>query len=144
MITANADVFIRRPIEYVFAFLTDAINHPRWDSSSVAMVPVQPGPWREGLEFHEVRRIGLRPTEIRSRIAGYEPGRSMDLESLAGPPFRGHWQLVAADGVTRLRWTGELQPAGLMRLFAPLIERQFRRSTATNFARLQTLLEGGA
>jgi hypothetical protein len=144
MITASADVFIRRPIDDVFAFLTDAANHPRWDSSSVEMVPLQPGTWRQGLEFREVRRIGPRLTEVRSRIAGYEPGRGMDLESLTGPSFRGHWRLTAADGGTRLQWSGELQPAGLMRFIAPLIERQFRQTTAANFARLQSLLEGGA
>jgi uncharacterized membrane protein len=144
MITADADLFIGRPIEEVFAFLTDVTNHPRWDTSSIEMVPLQPGPWRKGLEFHEVRRIGPRITEVRSRIAGFEPDRSMDLESLTGPSFRGHWRLSAADGGTRLRWTGELQPTGVMRFIAPLIERQFRRATATNFERLQQLLEGGA
>jgi hypothetical protein len=105
------------------------------------MVALQPGPWQAGLEFREVRRIGRRPTEVRSRIAAFEPGQSMDLESLSGPSFRGHWRLSAVDGKTRLRWSGELEPSGLARILAPLIQRQFRRTTAANFARLKALLE---
>lgn len=31
MITASADITIHRPIQDVFAFLTDAANHPRWE-----------------------------------------------------------------------------------------------------------------
>jgi hypothetical protein len=142
MITASADMTIERPVEDVFAFLTDASNHRRWDSTSIDMVPLEAVPWRTGLEFREVRRIGPRPMEVRSRIAGFEPDRSMDLESLTGPAFRGHWRLAAVDGGTRLRWNGELEPSGLMRILAPLIERQFRRTTASNFARLKDVLEG--
>jgi Polyketide cyclase / dehydrase and lipid transport len=141
MITASADIKIERPVDEVFAFLTDASNHQRWDSTSVEMVPAEPGPWHQGLEFREVRRIGPRPTEVRSRIAGFEPGKSMDLESLSGPTFRGHWRLSSEEGGTRLRWTGELQPTGPMRFLAPLIERGFRQTTAANFARLKKVLE---
>jgi hypothetical protein len=144
MITASADVTVDRPVEDVFLFLTDAANHGRWDSTSIEMEPLQPGPWHEGLEFREVRRIGRRPTEVRSRIARFESGRSMDLESLTGPTFRGHWRLSAVDGRTRLRWTGELEPSGLARILSPLIQRQFRQTTAANFARLKDVLEGAA
>jgi hypothetical protein len=106
------------------------------------MEPLQPGPWRQGLEFREVRRIGPRPVEVRSRIAAFDPGRGMDLESLTGPSFRGHWRLSPVEGGTRLKWNGELASSGLMRVLAPLIQRQFRQTTAANFARLKDVLEG--
>jgi uncharacterized protein YndB with AHSA1/START domain len=144
VITASADVTIDRPVDEVFAFLTDASNHRRWDSTSIEMVPLQPGPWHQGMEFREVRRVGPRPTEVRSRIAAIESGRSMDLESMTGPPFRGHWRLSGEGGQTRLRWTGELETSGLARLLSPLIQRQFRQTTAANFARLKDILESGA
>ena len=104
------------------------------------MVPSDAGQWRKGLEFREVRLIGRRPTEVRSRIAAFEPHQSMDLESLTGPTFRGHWPLSMADG---LRWTGELELSGLARALSPLIQRQFRQTTAANFTKLKEILEGG-
>ena len=143
MITATADVTIDRPIEDVFAFLTEAANHGLWDSTSIEMVPSESGPWRQGLEFRELRLIGRRPTEVRSRIAEFEPNQGMDLESLTGPTFRGHWRLSAADGRTRLRWTGELELSGFARVLSALIQRQFRHATAANFTKLKSVLEGG-
>jgi uncharacterized membrane protein len=88
VITHRVELSIARPVEEVFAFLTDARNHPRWDSTSVAMEAQEAGPWRQGLVFREVRRVP-RPTEVRSRIAAFEPNKSFDMESLSGPRFAG-------------------------------------------------------
>ena len=142
MITASADITIDRPVQEVFAFVTDERNHPKWDSTSVEMEALEPGPWRPGSTFREVRRIGPRTTEMRSRVADLTPGSSMDIESLTGPMFRGHWRFEAIGDATRLRWTGELQPGGAQRLLQPLIARQFRATTSANFARLKDVLEG--
>src|ERR1043166_6151636 len=109
MITKSIDIRIERPVADVFAFLTDAANHPRWDASSVVMEPQEPGAWHAGLTFREVRRIGPRTMEFRSRIAELEPDRKMELRSLSGPPFQGHWRFSPSNGGTRLQWSGEMQ-----------------------------------
>ncbi len=142
-ITKSIDITIGRPVEEVFAFLTDAANHARWDSSSLVMEPQEAGPWRAGLTFREVRRIGPRPTEVRSVIAELEPNRRMELRSLSGPPFQGHWRFSPMGSSTRLRWTGEIELVGFARLFAPLVTRSFSQSAETNFARLKMILESG-
>ena len=59
------------------------------------MVPQEPGPWRAGTTFREVRRID----EL-------EPNRLMELRSLTGRPFQGHWRFASAGTGTRLQWTG--------------------------------------
>lgn len=137
----SIDITMNRPVDRVFTFLTDAPNHPRWDRSSLAMEPLEPGPWRAGLTFREVRQIGPRQVEIRSTIAGFAPNRSFDIRSLSGPPFQGHWRFAPEAGGTRLRWTGEMQLKGPARLFAPLTAQSFRKSADANFARLKEILE---
>jgi hypothetical protein len=92
VITHQIDIVMRRPVETVYRFLTDAANHPRWDSSSLVMEPLEPGPWREGLTFREVRRIGPRNVEIRSSVAALTPNERFDIRNLTGPPFQGHWR----------------------------------------------------
>lgn len=141
MIVESVQVDIARPIGEVFEFLTDARNHPRWDASSLEMEPDQPGPWRAGLRFREVRRIGPRQIEFRSRIVALEAPTSMDLESLTGPPFTGQWRLSDHNGGTRLRWTGRMHLRGPQRLLQPLIARSFRRANTSNFAKLKDHLE---
>jgi carbon monoxide dehydrogenase subunit G len=141
MIVETVQIDIARPIGEVFEFLTDVRNHPLWDASSVEMEPDQPGPWRAGLGFREVRRIGPRRVAVRSRIVALEAPTSMDLESLTGPSFTGQWRLSDHDGGTRLRWTGRMQLFGPHRLLQPLIARSFRRASTSNFARLKSHLE---
>jgi carbon monoxide dehydrogenase subunit G len=142
MITKSIDITIDRPVEEVFAFLTDAANHPKWDRSSVAMELEQPGPWRTGTTFREVRRTGPGTSAIRSTIAELEPNRRMEIRSLSGAPFQGHWRLAPDGTGTRLQWSGEMQITGFARLFEPLIARSFSKDVEANFARLKRLLEG--
>lgn len=65
----------------------------------------------------------------------------MELRSLSGPPFQGHWRFSPVDGGTRLQWTGEMQLTGLISVFEPLIARSFGKSVERNFARLKQVLE---
>lgn len=141
MITKSIDITIDRPVEEVYAFLTDAANHPRWDSSSVAMEPDQPGAWRAGTTFREVRRIGRGTSEIRSTVAELEPNRRMEIRSLSGPSFAGHWRFSPAGTGARLQWSGEMRITGFARLFEPLIARAFSKDVEANFARLKRILE---
>jgi hypothetical protein len=141
VIRTSIDLIIDRPVNEVFTFLTDAANHPRWDRSSVAMEPQEPGPWHSGLTFREVRRIGPRTREMRSMLMALKPQHMMELRSLTGPPFQGHWRFSSAGSGTRFQWTGEMRLTGAMRLVAPVIARSFRASAKANVARLRHVLE---
>ncbi len=143
MIEHAVDTRIERPVEEVFAFITDAANHPRWDGSSVSMEPDEPGPWHEGLTFREVRRIGPRRMEIRSKVASLVPNERMDIDSLTGPEFHGHWRFTRDGSATVLRWSAEMAVDGPARLAEKLIARSFRKACDQNFRRLKEILEGG-
>lgn len=141
MIEHAIEVAIARPVEDVFAFVTDASNHPRWDTSSVSMSPAEPGPWKAGLTFHEVRRMGPRRMEFESRVAGLVPDESMDIDSVTGPEFHGHWRFVPDGAGTVLHWSCEMAVDGPARLAEKFIARSFRKACDENFARLKSLLE---
>ena len=104
------------------------------------MEALEPGAWRQGLAFREVRKIGPRRLQIRSHIATINPPTSMDIQSDTGPSFNGHWRLEERDGGTTLRWSCEMQPDG-PRFLEPLIARRFKSAVDANFARLKSILE---
>lgn len=143
MIEHAVEVRIDRSPADVFAFVTDAANHPRWDTSSLSMRADQPGPWAAGSTFHEVRKMGPRQMEIQSKVAALVPGQSMDIDSLTGPEFHGHWRLSPDGDGTVLRWSCEMAVDGPGRLLQPLIARSFKKACDQNFARLKKLLETG-
>jgi hypothetical protein len=103
----------------------------------------QLGPWRAGTTFREVRRMVPRPSAISSTVAELEPNCRMEIRSLSGPPFQGHWRFAPAGSGTRLQWSGELCPTGIARLFEPLIACSFSKGVDENFAKLKRILEGG-
>ena len=60
MLTFAAELLVNRPVEQVFAWLTNAENQGKFDKSSLKMEVLTPGPWRAGTQFRELRDVGGR------------------------------------------------------------------------------------
>jgi hypothetical protein len=144
MIRHQIDLQINRPVEEVFSFLTTTSNHSKWDPLSVSMEVLQPGAWRQGTTFREVRKIRGQDTEISSQIAVFDPNRRMEIQSLSGPDFHGTWIFEPVGNSTRLLYTAEMKLSGLMRLLEPLIARDFKKQLDTNFMTLKRVIEQGS
>jgi hypothetical protein len=143
MIRHQVNLQINRPVEEVFAFLTNAANHAKWDALSVEMEPQEPGDWHQGLKFREVRKLGGRDTEVYSQLAVFDLNRRMELQSLTGPYFHGTWIFEPKANGTQLLYTAEMKMGGVMRLLEPLIAGGFRKQLEENFANLKRVLERG-
>lgn len=141
MLKFSADVKVNRPVEKVFAWLTDANNQGKFDKSSLKMEALTPGPWRAETQFRELRDLGGRKTEVLSEIAELEPNRLFVIRSKTGPGWLGTWQFEPEGTGTRLRWTGQLTMKGFARLFEPLIGRQMKPQITRQFAELPKLIE---
>ena len=144
MITHAVELRIERPVEDVFAFLTNADNHPKWDTSSLSMTPQRAGPWEAGLVFDEVRKMGARQISFQSKVAALTPNESMEIESLSGAEYHGHWRFSPDGTGTRLTWSCEMKLKGPARLAEKAIAKPFKAGADQNFARLKELLDGGA
>jgi uncharacterized protein YndB with AHSA1/START domain len=123
MLKFAADLLVNRPIEQVFAWLTNAENQGKFDKSSLKMEALTPGPWRAGTQFRELRDLGGRKTEVLSEVAELEPNRRFVIRSKTGPEWLGIWLFEPEGQGTRLRWTGQMRMKGLGRLLEPLIGR---------------------
>jgi len=137
----SADVKVNRPVEKVFAWLTNPENQGKFDKSSLKMEALTPGPWRAGTQFRELRDLGGRKTEVLSEIAELEPNRLFIVRSKTGPGWLGTWQFEPEGAGTRLHWTGQLTMKGFARLFEPLIGRQMNSQISKQFTELPRLIE---
>jgi hypothetical protein len=137
-------VEIARPLEEVFAFVSDPVAFPRWQPSLVRLEPHAPGPLRVGSEATEVRRFLGRELETTWRCVEHEPCTRTAIECADGPvPFRGTFELEPADGGTRFTWTVETWGAA-SRLAGPIAGIATKRELAANAGRLRQLLEAEA
>lgn len=141
MLKFSADLLVNRPVDKVFAWLTDAKNQAKFDKSSLEMELLTPGPWRTGSQFREVRDLGGRKTDVLSEIAELETNKRFVIRSKTGPDWLGTWNFESEGNHTRLRWTGQLTMKGIARLFEPLIGRQMRPQIESQFAALPQIME---
>jgi uncharacterized protein YndB with AHSA1/START domain len=136
-------VEIRRSVNEVFDYLTDAANYPRWQPSLVEVRPRSQLRLKVGSEVTEVRRFLGREMETTWTCTEHDPCTRSTIETDDGPvPFRGTFLLEPAAEGTRFTWTVEVRGAAT-RLGGALVGRAVRRELQANSKRLKELLEGG-
>jgi len=141
MLKFSANLRVNRPIDKVFAWLTDASNQGKFDKSSLAMELLTPGPWKSGSQFRELRDLGGRKTEVLSEIAELETNKRFVIRSKTGPGWLGTWTFEPDGTGTKLHWTGQLSMKGFARLLEPLIGKQMRLQIDQQFSGLPKLIE---
>lgn len=140
---AEHTVTIRRPAQDVFGYLADGTRNPEWRTGVIEIRQTSAGPaatYRQVLSGPGGRRI-----DGDYRVTVFEPPRRLEFEVTAGPARpNGTFELTEGpdQGSTVVRFALDLEPAGLMRLMAPMITRQMRREVA-QLDSLKAVLESG-
>ena len=136
---------IDRPIEDVYAYVTDPDRLPEWQKGTVQVRRENgAGPLRGGDRLHEVHRAMGRNMRSTVEVAEIDPGRAFALDIVEGPlPLNGRWTFEPAGAGTQVRFTGEGDLRGPMRLAAPIVRRAVARQFRGHHERLKRALESG-
>jgi Polyketide cyclase / dehydrase and lipid transport len=125
MAHAEETVMIDRSAEEVFDFLADGSNNGRW-RAGVIEVADQSGDGAGAVWGQTMRGPGGRTIQGNYCVTDHDRPRRLGFEVIAGParplgvftlPSRGH-------SSTTLSFTLDLRPRGMMRLMAPMVQRQ--------------------
>jgi uncharacterized protein YndB with AHSA1/START domain len=142
MATFENTVMIARPVEDVFAFLSDLENIPKWNDAIVETRKVSEGPVGVGTIYQQVRSVPSR-SEERLEITTYDPPRQLAIRGRLGPfASRLFYALDAIPEGTRVTNTVELELRGPSRLLARVAVPRVREAVAANLRKLKDLLEG--
>jgi uncharacterized protein YndB with AHSA1/START domain len=124
MIAFETDVRIDRRIEEVFAYVSDPLNLPRWNSAVEAVRKTSAG--QNGVDStHSMERElpGGRAVNELEVVAG-EPPREFAIRTTAGPtPFLYRYQYSAENGETVMRLDAEVELPGAA-AFLPQLARR--------------------
>jgi uncharacterized protein YndB with AHSA1/START domain len=136
LLTASYEIQLQRPIDEVWAFLTDLPNTGRWrrrmdvswiEPGRTFAVTASFGPWRAMTMTGEVT-ASERPHRFAYRI-------------VEGPLKARNEYLLEAEGTgTRFTMSGGAGMGRLTRLLGPVLRRAYGRTTRDELARLETLL----
>jgi uncharacterized protein YndB with AHSA1/START domain len=136
---------INRPLEEVFAILSNEENRPKWSSTTIEVKKTSDDPIGVGTTWRGVDKIFGRRMERESVYTEYELNRKITQKSTSGPvPFKVQSIYEPVEGGTRVIVTAEAQPSGVFKLAAPLLVRLRKRQFTTDLANLKALLEARA
>jgi uncharacterized protein YndB with AHSA1/START domain len=141
MAMISVSTHIARPIEDVFAYVTDLRTEPLWDSAVRVAEVESGGPLRVGARVHNVRSVMGRAVETFNEITAYEPPRAFGFHGDVPFPVRGGYRFTPEGSGTRIEFYSEAELRGVLGLLAPLTTRVFAAQMRARFVTLKALLE---
>ena len=145
MATFNVSTTIKRPVEDVFAVLSNVENNPKWSSAALESEQTSAGPIGVGTTARFVGKFLGRRIESESEVTEFEPNRKYSWQSKSGPfPIKASTTFEQIEGGTRVNTTAEAEPGGFFKLAEPLIVSMGKRQFQSDLDNLKDLMEANA
>jgi uncharacterized protein YndB with AHSA1/START domain len=131
--------FIKKPVDEVFAVVTDGASWADWNPTVRASRRLDAGPIGNGARFEwQLRGVGKVVQEFQE----FEPNRRVRIVSHVKMVEGGHRFRFSAQGEqTRIDHELEIRPKGVFLLFAPMIGLNGRKNVRDTANALQAHLE---
>lgn len=139
----RVSVLVNRPVDEVFAYLSDPRRDPEWSGASDEMLQIDPGePIRSGTRFRQLGSFLGRRLVFLIEVTVYEENHRFGMKVVSGPfRFAGVRTVEAEDGRTRVTFTGGGESRGFFKLAEPLLEKVAARQLKRDLAALKQVLE---
>jgi uncharacterized membrane protein len=133
-------IYIDRPVDEVFAFLSDFENIPKWNYYVLEVRQLSESPIGVGTTYHQVRKTD----EQDFRIIEFAPDHMVAVKTLpqSSPGLEMRFTLYEEGNTTRLRDEWKLD-TGSPAILERLALRRVKSAVAENLAKLKKLLEEG-
>lgn len=140
MINIEKSVVIDRPVEEVFAYVTDGSKAPNWQGGLEA---VEGQASTVGSQYTEVRKFMGREMRSVLEITAFEPNTKWGAKVVKGPvPYEVSVQLEPQDGSTRMTTRVDGEPTGFFKVAEGMVKSQLEKSIEEDSQRLKKILEG--
>jgi uncharacterized membrane protein len=140
MLEFENTIYIDRPVDEVFAFLSDFENIPKWNYYVLEVRQLSESPIGVGTTYHQVRKTD----EQDFRIIEFAPDHMVAVKTLpqSSPGLEMRFTLYEEGNTTRLRDEWKLD-TGRPAILERLALRRVKSAVAKNLAKLKKLLEEG-
>ncbi len=141
MIAFQTSIAIERPIEEVFAHVSDPGNFPSWNSA-VREVRTSAGANGTGSTYAMDRQLPTGATTDRLEIVARKQPREFAIRTTSGPtPFLYRYHFAAENEKTILHLDAQVELKGVAALVPPLARLAVKHGVDDNLARLKLILE---
>ena len=140
----SSSIVINRPIEDVFAVLTNVENTGKWFPGDVKEWWTSPPPHGVGSTRRARVKMGLMTTENDAVATVYEPPHRAGLKGTSkNAPFEAMLTFEPVDGGTRVESNIELFMRGPAKLFGGMFTRWYGKSWDQGLVNLKRMMEAG-
>lgn len=144
VVRAEESIVVERPIEEVFAYLTDLERVPEWQTN-VLFLQLQSGSLRPGAQLVELRKFLGRKIESVVEVTEYDPPHRYTIKTQSGPiPFEISNVLSESGGGTRIDAAVEGEPGRFFGLIEWRVVKAVERELWNSLATLKDILEARA
>jgi uncharacterized protein YndB with AHSA1/START domain len=139
----TASVAIARPVEAVFAFMSNYEHDLQWRAGIIEMTQTPPGRPQIGTQTREVARFFGQTTVTPGEVTAYEPDREIAFTGLMSGAIRvsGRRTVEPMGEDTRFVYQATVELRGILWLLGPLIAARLRKRVAGDLRRLKERVE---
>jgi uncharacterized protein YndB with AHSA1/START domain len=142
VIAFETGVRIDRRVEKVFAFVSDPLNLPRWNSAVQTVRKTSAGENGVASTYSMERALPSGRAVNELKVVASEPPREFAIRTTAGPtPFLYRYELSAENGETVLSLDAEVELPGAAAFLPRLARRMVKKGVNDNLATLKQILE---
>jgi len=143
VIHIKGDIVIDRPVEDVFDYVADECNEPSYNAQMRHAEKISDGPIGVGTQYRaEVVSRG-RPVSMVIEFTEYErPRRLASKTTMSAMNIAYTLTFEPVGEGTRMGWSGEIEPHGMLKLMGPLVGWMGRRQERRIWTGLKGLFEG--
>ncbi len=143
MIHIKGDIVIGRPVEDVFDYVADECNEPSYNAQMRLAEKISNGPIGVGTQYRAEVVSGGRPVSMVIEFTEYErPGRLASRTTMSAMDIAYTLTFEPVRDGTRMGWSGEIEPHGVLKLMGLLVGWMGRRQELRIWTGLKDLLEG--
>jgi uncharacterized protein YndB with AHSA1/START domain len=142
MIAFETSMRINRPIEDVFAYISDPRKFPRWNSAVQTVRKTSAGDSGVASTYLMERALPTGRAVNELKVVAREWPREFTIRTTAGPtPFLYRYVFSADNDETVVHLNAEVDLAGPAVLLPQLARRAVKKGVDDNFATLKQILE---
>lgn len=135
-------IVIKRPVDKVFAYTTDAMNWPKWQSFIPEAEQTSQGPINVGATFKGVSRVMGRSMKWTAVATEYESNKKWGKNiASGGVAIEEHMAYSPVEGGTVFTIVYNMKVGGLLKLLLPMMARSTSKETKKSLGNLKTILE---
>ena len=141
MITVERSVIIDKPVEVVFAYVSDTANDPKWQSGVESVILDGP-PNVVGSKYTEVRKFMGQELKSTLELTAFVANTKIVSKVIKGPvPFEAMVTFEASGSGTRMTTHVEGEPKGFFKVAEGALRGQLEKSLDEDGKRLKAILE---